>query len=1362
MFDDWLMAVGFPDVEANAQRKAALLRASLGPEGFKVYCSLAVDTREPYNAAVARLQSHFGQPASTIFARAQFTRYQQRQGVTVSQYVATLRELASKCDFPAAQLEERVRDQFVAWCASDKIRERLLQEPANRTLDEVVTLATTIERALFEAPALTSSSSSVVSQVKDRSASSNRKSSSSSTGVTCWNCGTAGHTSKSTACPARGKECRNCAGIGHFASACRKKSASGSGQPSRTRSSSRYRGRRGRGANQIGVVLDDTDDQPTVPDDTQAGMVICSVKTSPAGIFKQVSCKVGGEQINLILDLGAKVSIIEQMFYDRFLRTKFPLRSTVITLHTYNGEPIPCRGCFTAPVQVEDKHLRDACFFVTEQGQSLMGVDLFDALGGTVSIGSTKFISHPSSVNTVFSVGSISSSVSLDEYPALLKASGTLRGFVHKPRVDLAVRPVQQKFWHPPLAMRAPIEAELRRMEAAGVLERIDSSPWTSNILATRKKDGTVRVCANLTAVNKALIPERFPLPTMDELTARLAGSTVFSKIDLLWGYLQLPLASELRYLTAVVTHIGVFQWTSVPFGISTGPSAFQTVIHTIIEGIEGCVNILDDILVHGRSMEEHDDRLRRLLERLVKYNATVRRDKCIIGQPEVEFNGHRVSASGVLPLQSNVDVIIGMPVPKNQKQLLRFLCTATYYMKFVSGFAALCEPLRQLLKSDAVWNWTETCDQCFRNLKHRLASPPVLAHFDTTAETVVTCDASATALGACLSQWVDGVEKPVAFASRALSPAERNYSASEREALSCLWACERWHFYLYGRRFKLITDHEALKTLLTTGGTGHRPLRLHRWADRLYQYLFDVQYRPGRNNVVADCLSRIWEDGPEVTSTVPQASDSDADDLQLIQTIFGQFATSVVKLQAVADATEQDDVLSTVKRHVIVGWPPSKSALRPELWPYYAVRDDLSVAVNGHVLTRDCRTVIPASLRDAVLQLAHEGHPGIVRMKSRCRESVWWPGIDSQLENFVHECMPCTHSGKSVRPVPGPLQPVQLPSGPWRKISLDIAGEFNVAPDHQRYIVAAIDYYSKWPEAAACGTVTSATLIQFLTAIFDRFGLVDEVVTDNGPQMTSLEFRQFLERHGVRHSTSALYAPQSNAEIERFNRVIKEGISTAMADGQSFLTGLRQTLAAYRSTKHAVTGVSPASLMLAFQFKTPLTALQTQRSSSTLSNQAISPTAVKRRVQFKQAEMADRHNARFHAVQPTFKPGDWVRIKLPTRPHKLAPVFSEPYEVVKAAGNTIWLRDGRRWNVRRCIRYRSSLKAAPTVPPTAPSVRDTEVQPSCFDDDEPDSATFAFPVDGPRAAAQGQGLGGPRRSTRIRHPRDFGPVIRH
>ena len=246
MFEDWLLAVGFPEGElspALQQRKAALLRASLGTEGYRLYSSLVDNPREPYAEAVARLEAHFGNPTSTIFARAQFSRCQQRQGESINHYVATLREMAAKCGFPAEQLNERVRDQFVAWCANDKVRERLLQEPATKTLDELLVLATTVELAMAEAPALMSSSAvSTSGQVNRIVGNYSHRTSASAKGATCSNCGQVGHSVRSDSCPARGKKCNFCKKVGHFQAACRQRRGRSQTPSGRRRDTSQRRG----------------------------------------------------------------------------------------------------------------------------------------------------------------------------------------------------------------------------------------------------------------------------------------------------------------------------------------------------------------------------------------------------------------------------------------------------------------------------------------------------------------------------------------------------------------------------------------------------------------------------------------------------------------------------------------------------------------------------------------------------------------------------------------------------------------------------------------------------------------------------------------------------------------------------------------------------------------------------------------------------------------------------------------------------------------------------------------------------------------------------------------------------------------
>ena len=498
--------------------------------------------------------------------------------------------------------------------------------------------------------------------------------------------------------------------------------------------------------------------------------------------------------------------------------------------------------------------------------------------------------------------------------------------------------------------------------------------------------------------------------------------------------------------------------------------------------------------------------------------------------------------------------------------------------------------------------------------------------------------------------------------------------------------------------------------------------------------------------------------------------SDIDSDD-RIIATVFGAIGTAVITLPAMGQATASDDQLSRVRDFILNGWPVEKRAVPADLRTFYAIREELSTALQGQCIVRGSRTIIPSALRATVLELAHEGHPGIVRMKQRCREAVWWPGIDGDREAFVRDCAACIVSGKSARPVPGPLQPVPLPSGPWRKLALDFAGEFTAAPAHHRYLLVAMDFYTKWPEVALCGSGTSAAVIEFLTALFDRFGLVEEVVTDNGVQFTSSEFSDFLQSLGIRHSRTALYSPQANAEAERLNRVLKEGIKAALVEGKSFKEGVRQTLVAYRTTPHATTGVSPASLMLAFSVRTPLSMLSTLSSAS---RSVTRTAAVEKRVRFQQQRAAQAHDRRTRATPSPLAAGDWVRIRLPRRSHKLAPTYSEPLEVARVSGNCVVLRNGQRWNLRRCLRHRTCMRSQSADHAQLGEQPSTLQSQLPHDSELDDVAEFTFPAQSalqPAAAAAAQATQPRtvaadqpilRRSHRVSRPRDFGPFVKY
>ena len=1255
-----------------------------------------------FRQTVERLAARFQPKPSRIYSRSKFNLRTQAHGENCLQFITALRALAVNCGYPDTINDELIRDRFVVGCSDLKIRERMLLDKDDLTLEQALTLAQTVERATTESATVSKQSdhSASVQALSHRSPKrsgsrfknsnrspspaprhntnsyNNNKSSSSRCG---W-CGGDRHPREQ--CPASGKTCSKCNRMGHFASVCKSTARSPHHQ---SRASSRSSNGR---LSTIHAVTAEGDSQ-----------------------FKFVDLIISGKSTTLLADLGAKVSILNSKFI-RSLHDKPQYSFSKIKLSTYTGSPVRIRGLVHLSVKLRSKIIPSFPFYVVEEGDNLMGVDLFDALGFKVTSPEIGILASIESKHPV-----------LQQFPSLVKSDPTksIRHFSHQPNLNPNILPVAQKMRRLPLALNEEVCKELNRMEADGVLEKIDSSPWVSNLVVVRKPNGQIRLCCDLTAVNKAVIPDQYPLPTVDELSKFFSGATVFSKIDLKWGYLQVNLAPESRYLTAMITPTGLYQWKRLPFCLCSAPSCFQKLIEKILEGCEGVRNLLDDIIICGRNRAEHDARLRKVLQRLSDYCATINTEKCTFNVTEIDFAGHTVSKHGVKPLLSNVKDLLAVTEPTSIKELQSFLGAANYYRKFVRNFAEIADPLHKLLQKDTAWNFDSQCRSSFEQIKREISSERVLAHFNPSAQTLVSTDASGVALGAVLSQIIQGQERPVAFASRALSPAERGYSASEREALACIWACEHWHYYLYGRKFTLRTDHSALTTLLSGSNKGRKPMRLLRWADRLQQYSYEIVYRSGKENTVPDLLSRAVDSGYLLSNT-SEAHPDQTLELQTISTIFGSLALKAITPNELGQETQSDPLLKQVFQYVQSGWPHKKP--EDELKSYYTIREELTCAKD--CIYRELRAVVPKSLRSRVLQLAHEGHPGIVRTKQRLRDSVWWPNIDRDAEDHVRSCNACVLADKSTKPAIPPLKPIQFPARPWQRLSLDIVGELHGAPSNFKFLLVLIDHHSKWPEVKPVTTITTHSVIEFLSELFCRWGLPEEIITDNGRQFISREFEDFLSSLAIKHCRTALYHPQSNGAVERFNRVLKEGLRTAKATGRSFEQSLRSVLLTYRSTPQATTGVSPAELLIGRQLRTPLDTLLLQKPPRRITFD------IPERVEEKQKQSKQYYDRTHHTKPSNFQTGNFVRIRKPVRKNKLEPAYTDPMRVTgRPSNDTARFEDGSTWNAADLI---PALNPAPG--PNMPQLeRDEAVDPA--------PPRTIQPAEPPQL----------RRSTRERHP---------
>ncbi|KAK3738593.1 hypothetical protein QZH41_009884, partial [Actinostola sp. cb2023] len=616
---------------------------------------------------------------------------------------------------------------------------------------------------------------------------------------------------------------------------------------------------------------------------------------------------------------------------------------------------------------------------------------------------------------------------------------------------------------------------------------------------------------------------------------------------------------------------------------------------------------------------------------------------------PELVFFGFKISADGIKPDDKKVDAVKNARPPQNAAEVRSFLGLVNYCARFIPNFATLAEPLRRLTRGDTDWSWGEAQRNAFDRLRAVLTSDCVVAHFNQSADTQLKVDASPVGLGAILLQENNGTVRPVAYASRTLTDVERRYSQTEKEALAVVWACERFHLYLYGKEFMLYTDHKPLEVIYSP--KSKPPPRIERWALRLQPYRFTIAHMAGKTNP-ADVLSRLpLDDQPFRERNIAE---------EYINYVTVNAVPKALTLEQIKEATSTDHVLQQVKNclHGAV-WPDT-----PDLLPYKQVKDELC-ASNGVVL-RGSKIVIPTALHHATLCNAHEGHQGIVRTKQMIREKVWWPGILRQVEAMVKACLPC-QSVAVTKSAVEPLRPSVMPAKPWQEVHIDLCGPF---PTGETLLVCE-DACSRWPEVVILRSTTSAAIIGHLKKIFAAYGLPEKVITDNGANLVSQEFEDFLKTHGVQHRKVTPYWPQANAEVERFNRTIGKAIRTVHVEGKDWRTEMFTFLLNYRATPHASTGVSPALLHLGREIRTKVP--QVEGRVSNLLSDALQCAHMKdQQAKQRMKSYVDKKN---NAVPSDIQTGDKVLLQQ-ARHNKLTTRYDpKPYMVLERRGPSVILQ---------------------------------------------------------------------------------------
>uniref|UniRef100_A0A1A8F641 Gypsy retrotransposon integrase-like protein 1 n=1 Tax=Nothobranchius korthausae TaxID=1143690 RepID=A0A1A8F641_9TELE len=625
-------------------------------------------------------------------------------------------------------------------------------------------------------------------------------------------------------------------------------------------------------------------------------------------------------------------------------------------------------------------------------------------------------------------------------------------GLLNCPPVKIELRPDATPYSistprRVPFPLLPRVEEELKRMQLLGIIEEVqEATDWCAPMVPVLKKDKRVRICADLTKLNKAVKRERFMLPTLEDIAPKLSGATVFSTMDASSGFWQIPLDAASRKLTTFITPVGRFCFKRLPFGITSAPEIFQEKMSTSLKDLDGTVVVMDDILVFGRDQEEHDRNLEAVMQTIRASGLKLNRAKCQFGKSEIKYFGHIIGKEGIKPNPEKIRAITEMLPPSNIAELRQAVGMINYLGKFLPDLSSVMHPINSLLKRDTAWTWGVPQEVAFKEVKVMLTSTPVLAYYDANKQTVVSADASSFGLGAALYQEYEEGLRPVAYCSRTLTETERRYSQIERECLASVWACERFSRYLQGmEKFRLQTDHKPLVPLINSYDLDKAPVRCQRLLMRLMKFNAEACHVPGKQLIVADTLSRkpLPDGGGSSTEEVVTA---------YVQAVVESRPITRDRLDAIRQATMQDGDLQTITKYVADGWPEESSHLSHTLQSFHAARAHLSAA--DGLLLYDDRIVVPELLRKQVLSQIHEGHQGLTKCRLRANLSVWWPGIGRHITEVVKSCGFCQENKSSQRKEP--LMSTPLPDGPGQKLAADIC-------DHNgKHYLVVVDYFSR------------------------------------------------------------------------------------------------------------------------------------------------------------------------------------------------------------------------------------------------------------------------------------------------------------
>jgi hypothetical protein len=1101
-WEDYCVATGMQKWgPEKKETQAGLLLSAIGSAAMKKYMDfgLTEDEKKNQDRIFQKMEEAIFKKTNIIYSRYLFNMRNQAEE-SFDDYLLTLKKLIRPCNY--GDLEEDIlRDRIVVGIKDGEVIKELLRKQ-DLSLESALNICRASERATAQVADLQKSEVNKISRNNKHNKSFKEEP------KLCKFCGGT-HVYQKKACPAWGQRCEECGGRNHFRKVCKKRGT-------------------------VKEIHEDSDDS----------VVIAEVRNNKetGHVEAPLLFHVGDKKHNIYctLDTGAHVCVMGGEFYKKLTGQKdfSELTPSHQKLKCFNGSSITNYGVASFECSRKEKKYKINFHIVNVNHEPLLSEKACVALG---------FIRYCGAVTS--HIDRSQAEQIMKKYEDVFEGYGCLPGEISL-EVDESVPARIQPARRVPVALREKLKLELQQLEADGIITKeMQHTDWVNNILIV-SRDSKFRLCLDPIPLNKALKRPNFQFTTLDEMLPELSKAKVFSSVDAKKGFWQCRLTEESSKLTTFWTPFARYRWLRLPFGLCSSPEIFQQQLTSLLKDLKGIEIIADDILIYGvgETMEEavvdHNIKFENLLKRLREINCKLNKDKVNLLRTSVKFYGHMLTNEGLKVDTSKVEAISKMPTPTSSKEVLRFLGMVGYLSRFINNLSVQATHLRRLTRQDVDFVWSEAEDKEFNMIKRKVSDLPTLQYFDINKEVVLECDASEYGLGAAMYQ----DNQVIAFASRCLTQTEKKYAQIEKEMLAVVFACIRFNQYIAGNSKIIVkTDHRPLINIVNKPLI-EAPKRLQMMLLTLQKYNVKLQFIQGRENVVADTLSRA----PVEEVCNPYDLEEKIKEKQvysLISKISGLKYLKITDklLNKIREESCKDTCCLQLMHYIMDGFPRYISDMPEEVKMFFKYKHELSTS-EGFIF-RNNQVLIPESLRGEMTQKVHVSHNGVASTLRLAKGNMFWPGMSDDIKEYVEKCSFCAAHAPSQQKLP--LLCHDVPVYPFQYVSMDVFSVGDV-----KYLVT-VDHYSDFFELDKICTLTANEIISICKKNFARHGIPQRVCTDNATNFANEVFKNFADKWNFEHVTSSPHHPESNGKAEATVKIAKKLVIYSQETKQDLWYGL-------------------------------------------------------------------------------------------------------------------------------------------------------------------------------------------------------------